>query len=99
MSGTPHTIHKFKRKNLTRDKSKPKYLVFTCTLPNCSYYIRLDLANNKECICNRCEKPFLMNSRSMAEAKPHCNECVRKKGVTVKKDHALDEFLNELGLK
>lgn len=96
---TYHTIHKYKRKNLTREKDKPKYLVFICTLPNCSHYIRVDLAGNKECICNRCDQPFLMNARSLAEAKPHCNACVRKGTTSLKKVKKLDRFLDELGLE
>jgi len=49
--------------------------MFFCTLPDCDYKVAVKLALGKRCICNRCDKPFILNEYSIRLVKPHCDEC------------------------
>lgn len=93
-----HKHHKVRRKNLTRDKEKKPYLVHACILPGCHFYMACHLMLGKEVICNRCDKPFIMDARSIVESKPHCKDCTKKRRTTVIKDVALEDFMSKLGL-
>ncbi len=90
-----HKIHKYKLVNLQRDKKKEPYLVYKCMLPGCSHYLRLDLADNREALCNKCNSIFVLarnviysNGRHTPTVKPICAACkdpnrgyARTKGV------------------
>lgn len=71
MSRQKH-IHKYKKIKLGKD-----YIVFRCLLPDCSHYIRRELAEGKVSICNRCNQPFIMTKNVVRKhAMPHCDDCV-----------------------
>ena len=53
--------------------------MFFCTLPDCDYKVAVKLALGKRCICNRCDKPFILNEYSIRLVKPHCDECHKSK--------------------
>lgn len=79
-------LHRFKKVNLTRDKKKDPFLVYKCTKANCTYYIRMDLAEGLMCECNVCcdamviTKEVLTHSgRTQPMAKPRCPNCIRRK--------------------
>lgn len=74
----PNHIHKFFRKNLSRNPGVKPYLVYACQQPACTYYIPLTLALNKLAECWRCGDPFVMDKYSITLLKPHCNSCIKK---------------------
>jgi hypothetical protein len=66
-------VHKFKRH--VYDSG---YEIFFCTLPDCNYKVKRELALGKENICWRCGRPHIINEYSIRLARPHCDDC--KKG-------------------
>lgn len=92
-----HKIHRYRLVNLTRDPKKAKFLVYKCNLPDCSHYVRIDLAHNKAALCNKCDEPFILansiiyaNGRERPVVKPICAACkdpnrgyAKTKGVKV----------------
>lgn len=74
----PNHIHKYKRINLSSDKSKP-YKVLACQQPACNHYITLALGVGKLAECWRCGNPFVIDKISVEHAKPHCHDCTRRK--------------------
>jgi hypothetical protein len=75
----PSHLHLYKRKNLTRDFTKPPFIVLACTKPFCSHWLRIDLAIGKECECNRCHQPMLLDKHTITLSKPHCQKCIKHK--------------------
>lgn len=88
-------LHKYKRTNLSTDKLKP-YIVFKCIEPYCTHYMKDKLVEGKLCLCNRCDKPMIMDKVAMTMAKPHCADCTKSKIKEVKND--LNDFLKNKGL-
>ena len=84
MSRVANHLHRYKKVNLSRDKSKP-YLVYQCVKPACSHYVPMNLAEGKLCECNRCGEPMiitkavLIHSSNKPMAKPHCSNCIKRK--------------------
>jgi len=93
-----HSVHRYLRKNLTRNPKKDPYIVYVCIRPGCQHYILVDLALGKLAVCNRCGREFLMNHRSVQEKRPHCDRCVRVRPKTKKKFDLANQLLEELGL-
>lgn len=93
-----HATHKFQRKNLTRNKNKDPYYVFACVLPGCLSYIRCDLALGKSAICNRCCEEFVMDKRSVLEARPHCVNCIKRTDKVKKARTKAEQLMKELGI-
>lgn len=71
-------IHRYKRKDLSSDKTKP-YVVFACTKPVCTHYIRVDIAEGKMCECNVCGEPMILDKETITRAKPRCQNCIVRK--------------------
>ena len=68
-------LHKYERIRLgTGD-----YVVFRCQFPQCSHYIRAELAKGKVCLCNRCNNPMVLDTAAMQLQKPHCKSCTVRK--------------------
>jgi len=78
-------LHKYRKVNLTRDKKKEPFLVYKCVKPNCTHYIRMDVAEGLMCECNVCgdamviTKEVLTHSGKKPMAKPRCINCIRRK--------------------
>lgn len=92
-------LHRYKKKNI--GVNGKVFLVYICTKPSCSHYIRVDLAENKLCECNICHEPMIINkvvltrSNGVAQTKPHCSECTKRKKVTHVEDvEAITKFLD-----
>jgi len=81
--------HKYRLKNLSRDKTKPPYYVYVCIKQDCSHHIRIELIDGKISECNRCDRPFQMSYRKLKGTnkkvmeRPHCDDCTKSR-VTVK---------------
>lgn len=75
----PSHIHKFIRKNLTRDPKKKPYNVLACVEPGCSAYYVLALCIGKLATCWRCGTPFIIDAVSVDHLKPHCQACIKRK--------------------
>lgn len=75
-----HThIHKLKRLDLTRNPDKKPYLVYACQQPGCNWYIAVMLAIGQVAECWICGDPFVIDKVSITHAKPHCNDCIKRK--------------------
>ena len=98
MKVNSHGIHKYQRRNLTRNKDKEPYFVYACVLPGCTSYIRCELALGKECLCNVCSLPFVLDRRSVIEKKPHCDNCIRRKPGTKKVRDRAAAIMEALGI-
>jgi|SRR6187401_3083710 len=87
--------HKYKRKNLTRSKSKEPFLVFKCV--ECPHYVRTELAAGLEARCYKCNKPFNITVKQVSvTAKPICEECIVKSSKTKKLEAEVDTLLDEI---
>ena len=77
-------IHKLKKHKYP----KTGMSVFFCTL-DCNYKVEAPFALGKECLCNICNEPFIMNEYTLKLIRPHCNNCGRKevKDVNGKKHY------------
>jgi late competence protein required for DNA uptake (superfamily II DNA/RNA helicase) len=93
MSKQPNHLHRFRRVNL--GENGKEYYVFKCTLPTCTYYIPLKMAENALCECNRCKNPMLLTKAALQLAKPHCGSCVKRKKVVSETVNAITEFLTK----
>lgn len=67
-------VHKLKR-----HKFKTGSSIYFCSLPDCHYKIKTELAFGKKTICWRCGEEFIMNEYSIRLAKPHCEKCHKPK--------------------
>ena len=85
----PTHIHLYQRIDLTpkwRQKLpqdhrhwKPGYIVLSCTKPACNHHTALNKAIGKLCECNRCHEPMILDKETVTHAKPHCQECIKRK--------------------
>jgi len=93
-------LHKYKKVDIAR-KGDKEFLVYKCMKPACSHYIRMDLVEGKECECNRCgelmfiTKETLVHSGGKPMARPHCNNCVKRRKVP--EIDAIAAFLGKKG--
>lgn len=98
-------LHRYRRRNLTRDKSKPPYIVFACLKPNCTHWIEVKMALGKEAECYICGNKFIIGKVELGQAKPHCVNCTKGKDGKVKakqievNDEAFNNLLSEIGIK
>jgi formylmethanofuran dehydrogenase subunit E len=85
MSKIANHLHKYKKVNLTRDKTKEPYIVYKCLKPTCTHYMPIELAEGNLCECNRCGEPMiitravLVHSGGKPMAKPHCPNCIKRR--------------------
>lgn len=97
MPGRKH-IHKFRRRDIGRKNGpndRKEFIVFACTLPDCTYYIDAKLVENKMCLCNRCGAIMSMTKEAMDMAWPHCPGCVKRRKPIVD----LTDVLKDKGLE
>lgn len=93
-------LHRYKRKNIGVDGKI--FLVYVCTKPACSHYIRVDLAEGRLCECNICHETMIINktvltrsNKGGSQVKPHCSDCTKKKKVTHVEDvETITKFLD-----
>jgi hypothetical protein len=90
-------LHRYRKVDLGRNGNS--FLVYKCTKPACSHYVRMELAEGKLCECNRCGDPMIItkgvlrHSGNKPMAKPHCPKCIKRKDSgTVA---AIAEYLNQ----
>lgn len=97
MSKLADHLHRYKKVNLGANGKT--YEVYKCLIPTCPHYVPLHLAEGKLCECNRCKEPMLIGkvqlngSSGKAMAKPHCNNCVKKKKDVLGDAEALAAFI------
>lgn len=94
MPGQNH-VHKVRKRALGKSG---KYIVYACTLPDCTYYIELKLYIGKETICWLCGRPFkLTGFPSDMPEKPRCGNCKRGRKpdevVEIATEKAVEELL------
>ena len=70
-------IHQLRKK-----KYRTGQAFFYCIGEECAFKINADVALNKRSLCNRCGKPFNLTQYSLRLAKPHCEDCHKKKNET-----------------
>lgn len=88
-----HHIHRYKKVDISVKKGK-EYIVFKCTLPDCSHYVPEGIAEGRESICNYCENRFILTKKSMQRVKPHCgckNEREIESGVLDMVRHVMEK--------
>lgn len=89
-------LHRYKKVNLGRDGKE--YLVYRCTKPLCTHYLRIDMAEGVMCECNRCGNPMIIDREILIKsggkpmAKPHCINCTKKKQPNLEE---IAKFLKE----
>lgn len=69
-------VHKLKKHNYKTGVS-----IFFCILPDCHYKVETALVLGKECLCNICSQPFIMNEITIKLTRPHCINCGKTKVV------------------
>lgn len=94
-----HT-HKYQRFYQSEDKRNSA--IFRCMLVNCSHFLRLIFIVNKESICWKCDKKFVIGPKEALMKKPTCG-CSRKTGSKAKEgierreeDNSLDDILKKI---
>lgn len=70
-------VHKYKREDIGVNQ---KYLVYRCVL-DCTHYIQARFIKGKKSICWRCGKEFIIELPHSRMTKPHCSDCIKRKGV------------------
>lgn len=68
MAVVKHT-HKLRRHEHSNGEQ-----IYFCVL-DCDYKIKVALALGKTTLCNKCNKPFVINSYTIRLAKPICTKC------------------------
>lgn len=91
-------IHKFRKKDIGRKNGpndRKEFIVFACSLPDCTYYIEEKLAEGKFCLCNRCGNLMTLTKEAMKLVKPHCPTCTKRKKILPD----LSDMFKEKGLE
>ena len=83
-------IHKYRRMT----QGSRGHRIYKCQVPGCTHYIDVKLAEGRISLCNRCNEPFVIDKRSMKQAKPHCNDCVERTNDTKK----IEDRLKAMGM-
>lgn len=97
-------IHRYVRKDLTRDKSKAPYIVYACDKPGCTHYLNLDLIDGKESQCYKCDNIFIIKINKIKAGdrltrRPICDGCIKhrgKKAEVMSKLDAIDDLINSI---
>lgn len=69
-------IHKLRRDRYSTGRS------FYYCVNDCSFKVDVKHSLGKTVLCNKCNKPFVMNEYSIRSAKPKCFDCVKRKEST-----------------
>ena len=82
-------IHRYIR---TKLGSKP---IYKCSLSGCTHFIQKELLEHRNSICSRCGNIFTITKRTLKNcpARPHCEQCYKKKEEDIDIDAALDKLL------
>jgi len=91
MAKKANHLHKYKRIKFGINKR----IVFKCIFPSCTRYLVPELTEGELVICNKCEKPFIMDKYATTLSKPHCSSCTNRKGVSV---DSIEEFIKMTGV-
>ena len=83
-------IHKYQKGKLSASTGT---VIYKCVLPGCSHYILPTLLKHRESICHRCDKPFIILREHERMAKPHCSNCIKRKGERLPDIDVLDLLL------
>lgn len=86
----PKHTHRYERVDIGVSK---EYLVYRCTLPDCSHYLPESLVVGKKSICWRCGAEFVIR-KDLLFKKPHCEDCIERKTDETTKER-LDKLLSE----
>jgi len=76
-------LHRYRKVNIGTNGKE--FLVYRCTKPSCTHYVRLDLAEGRLCECNRCGKAMVIGRETLTKssgkpmAVPHCSECIKRR--------------------
>lgn len=95
-------LHKYRLKNLTRDRKKDPYFVYICIKQDCSHHIRVEMSDGKQSECNRCGYPFIMklaklkHGDSRVMVRPHCDDCTRTPEKLKKRRDKIEGSIDEL---
>lgn len=96
MPGKDH-IHKVKRLRLGKDG---KYIVYACTLKDCTFYMQFKLYIGKETICWGCGRSFILKGfPSDMPEKPRCDNCKRGKEVKPEMEEATEKVIEKVSEK
>lgn len=82
MTKKTYHLHRYKKKNIGAEKD---YFVYFCLKQGCTHYIPLEMAEGRECECDRCGKAMridrivLTNSSGRPMTRPHCIDCIKRK--------------------
>jgi len=76
-------LHRYKKINI--GVNGKEFLVYRCTKPSCTHYVRLDMAEGRLCECNRCGEPMVIGRETLTKSSgkpmtfPHCSDCIKRK--------------------
>lgn len=86
--------HKYRRRNISTDKSKP-YFVFKCL--DCPSYVKTELAVGLEARCYKCNGKYFVTAKHASDvAKPTCPNCVVKSSKTKAVEAEVDSLIEAL---
>ena len=73
------TIHDGPHKYIKVRIGKFKKPWFKCSIAGCVHHIRPELAEGRRTICNRCGEDMVLTKLNMQLARPHCDDCTKRK--------------------
>lgn len=94
MSKDRCTIHKWRRRNLTKNPNKPPYIVYACV--KCPSYKPIELMIGERFECWRCGGNFIFSAKHKELARPHCDGCTKSSEKKKKIDEALESIIQDL---
>lgn len=80
-------IHRYEKAKIGKN-----HVIYRCNLPGCTHYIDKNLVRGRLAICNRCGEAFVISIAASKLAKPHCDDCTKKKDESFEK---IKEFVLE----
>jgi formylmethanofuran dehydrogenase subunit E len=67
-------VHKYVR---VKKSAKATKTFFKCAIPACVHKVEKAFAIGRLSICNRCGNEFILDTRALDLAKPHCSDCTK----------------------
>lgn len=71
-------LHRYKKINIG-GFGRPPFLVYKCTKPVCSHYVRVNLAEGKLCECSKCGEAMIIGKVTLTQTNPHCLNCIKRR--------------------